>query len=169
MEKSPRFPLFNVLCFWCGANLSAWPKLKRPIFASFLPLSSLFSFLFSSPLSLWVKGLLKTYFKRFSSASVSSIQLPTQQHCSQSLPYSYSEVHLIFLLFSNVITVKHFVFHIALLRPLTASHLEWCCGVCVYGRGVDGRWIHTDLDGWQWSQCPVEDRNTVLARGLAAV
>ena len=48
---------FHVLCFWCGANLSAWPKLKRPIFTLSLSLSlSLSSFLLSSLLCPWVRG-----------------------------------------------------------------------------------------------------------------
>lgn len=54
---------FHVLCFWCGANLSAWPKLKRPIFTLFTSLSLCVQF--SVPLSSFSvsQRLVESYFK----------------------------------------------------------------------------------------------------------
>ena len=56
-----------------------------------------------------------------------------------------------------------FVFHVALLRLVTAS--LWTC-IVVFITGlqcVPVCVVHTDLKGWRWAQyCSVEDRHTVL-------
>lgn len=80
---------FHVLCFWCGANLSAWPKLKRPIFTSLL-FRSLFSFLSSSPLSLWIRGLSKATLTPSCSISAWSFHLVSYNPINHIVSYTHT-------------------------------------------------------------------------------
>lgn len=115
------------LLFSSSAFPFSSPLSRKPTFKMLLPPPLFFIFFVftrpsTTPCHIWSLCLIT--------------RAPTSQRCSQCLPMAAPS----FPNLSGILIIaNYFVFHVALLRPLTVSHLERGC-VCLYeGGGVNGR------------------------------